>query len=99
MDTDSFVIRIKTDGFYKDISNGIDKWFDTSNYGKNIDRPLPKVINKKVIGKFKDELGGKIMSKFCALRAKSFLIDGFTYEDYVKNGIVNKKVKGERNVL
>ena len=36
------------------------------------------------------------MSKFCVLRAKTylFLIDGFTDEDYVKNGIVNKKVKG-----
>ena len=36
------------------------------------------------------------MSKFCVLRAKtySFLTDGFTDEDYVKNGIVNKKVKG-----
>ena len=72
MDTDSFVIRIKTDGFYKDISNGIDKWFDTNNYGKNIDRPLQKVINKKVIGKFKDELGGKIMSNFVRLELNHF---------------------------
>ena len=32
MDTDSFVIRIKTDDFYKYIGNYIDKWFDTSNY-------------------------------------------------------------------
>ena len=57
MDTDSFAMRIKTDDFDKDISNDIDKWFDTSNYDKNIDRPLQKGINKKVIGKFKDELG------------------------------------------
>ena len=93
MDTDSFVVRIKTDDFYEDISNDINKWFDTSNCDKNIDTPLQKGIDKKVIDKFKDELGGKIMSKFCVLRAKtySFLIDGFTDEDYVKNGIVNKK--------
>ena len=57
MDTDSFVIPIKTDDFYKDIGNDIDKWFDTNNYDKNIDRPLQKGINKKVVGKFKDELG------------------------------------------
>ena len=35
------------------------KWFDTSNYDKNDTRPLPIGINKKVIGKLKDELGGK----------------------------------------
>ena len=70
MDTDSFVIRIKTDNFYKDISNDIDKWFDASNYDKNVDRPLQKGINKKVIGKFKDELGGRIMSKFVRLELK-----------------------------
>ena len=101
MDTVSFVIRIKTDDFYKDISNDINKWFDTSNYDKNIDRPFQKGINKKVIYKFKDELGGKIMSKFCVLRAKtySFLIDDFTDEDYVKNGIVNKKPKSTKKCV
>ena len=51
---------------------------------------------KKVPGKFKDALGGKIMTKLCALRAKgySFLIDDFTDDDYEKNRIVNKKAKG-----
>ena len=45
MDTDSFVMGIKTDDFYKDINNDIDKWFDTSNYDKNNNRPLE--IGKK----------------------------------------------------
>ena len=32
MDTDSFVIYIKTEDFHKDIANDVKKWFDTSNY-------------------------------------------------------------------
>ena len=48
-----------------------------------------------VLGKFKDELGGKIMTKFVALRTKTypFLIDEYTDENYEKNRIVNKKAK------
>ena len=32
MDTDSFVMNIKTSDFYKDIANDVDKRFDTSSY-------------------------------------------------------------------
>ena len=88
-------MHIKTNDFYKDINNDVDKWYDTSNYDKNDNRPLEIGKNKKVLGKFKDEIGGKIMTKFVALRAKtySFLIDEYTDEDYKKNKIVNKKAK------
>ena len=55
MDTDSFVIYVKTEDFYKDIANDVDKWFETSNYDEKDERPLPIGINKKVIGMFKDE--------------------------------------------
>ena len=72
MDTDSFVIYIETEDFYKDISNDVERWFDTSNYDKKDERPLPTGKNKKLIGLFKDELGGKIMTKFVALRAKTY---------------------------
>ena len=71
-DTDSFIIYIKTEDFFEDISNDVEKWFDTSNYDKNDKRPLPIGKNKKVLGLFKDELGGKIMTEFCALRAKTY---------------------------
>ena len=71
-DTDSFVIYIKTEDFYKDIANDVEKWFDTSNYDENDKRPLPIGKNKKVIGLFKDELGGKIMTEFFAVRAKAY---------------------------
>ena len=72
MDTDSFVINIFTEDFFEDINNDVERWFDTSNYDKNDKRPLQIGVNKKVIGMFKDELGGKIMKEFCALRAKTY---------------------------
>ena len=75
MDTDSFIMHIKTEDFYKDIANDVEKRFDTSNY--EVNRPLPIGKNKKVIGMAKDELGGKIMTEFAALRPKtySYLMD------------------------
>ena len=54
MDTDSFIIYVETDHFYKDVSNDVSKWFHTSNYSQDIKRPVEKRKNKKVIGKFKD---------------------------------------------
>ena len=61
------------------------KRFDTSSY--EIDRPLPK---GKIRGFMKDELGGKIMIEFAALRSKtnSYLMD---------NDSETKKAKGTKN--
>ena len=93
MDTDSFILDIKTDHFYKDINNDVNKWFDTSNYSNNLNRPLKGGINKKVIGKFKDELGRKLLTEFVGLIAKTSFytqIDGDKiYES--KNKKVTKK--------
>ena len=72
MDTDSFFIHIKTEDFYEDIADDVEKWFGTSNYDDDVDRPLSKGMNKKTIGSFKDELGGKIMKKFFELTAKTY---------------------------
>ena len=49
MDTDSFVINIKTEDFYKDIGNDVEIWFDTSNYDKNYKRSLQIGVTAKVI--------------------------------------------------
>ena len=51
--------------------------------------------NKKVLGLFKDELGGKTITKVVALRAKTYtyLIVGYGDGDYDKNKIINKKAK------
>ena len=70
MNTDSFIINIKTEHFYKDMAGDVKKRFDTSNY--QYDRPLPTGKNKKVIGLMKDELGGKIMTEFVASRPKTY---------------------------
>ena len=45
-DTDSLVIHIKTEDFYKDIANDVERFFDTSNYNKKDNRPLPIGKNK-----------------------------------------------------
>ena len=71
-DTDSFIINIITEDFFQDISNDVEKWFDTSNYNKKDKIPLPIGKNKKVPGLFKDELGGKIITEFVALRSKTY---------------------------
>ena len=71
MDTDSFVIHIKTKGFCEGIADDVEKWFDTWNYSKHDKRLLLIRWNEKVNGLFKDELGGKIMKKFVGLRAKT----------------------------
>ena len=89
MDTDSFIMHIKTKDFHKDIANNVEKKYDTSNY--TVERPLPIGKNKKVIGTMKDELGGKIMKEFIGLRPKcySYLTD---------DGKIDKKAKGAKNV-
>ena len=63
--------------------------YDTSNYDENDKRPLPICENKKVIGLFKNELGGRIMKEFCALRAK-------TYSNLMDDNSGVKKSKGTK---
>ena len=92
MDTDSFVIHIFTEDFFEDINNDVERWFDTSNYDKNDKRPLQTGMNKKVIGMFKDELGGKIIKEFCALRAE-------TYAYLMDDDSEKKKAKGTQKCI
>ena len=91
MDTDSFVINIFTEECFEDTKNDVERWFDTSNYDKNENRPLPMGMNKKVIGLFQDELRGKIMKQICALRAK-------TYTYLMDDDNEKKKAKGIKRV-
>ena len=96
MDTNSFIINIKTNEFYKDISNDVENRFDTSNY--EINRPLPTGKNKKIIGLMKDELSGKIITEFVTLRPKTYsLLTDDSKEDKKAKGtkkcVIKKKIK------
>ena len=51
-----------------------------------------QVKKKKVIGLFKDELGGKIMTEFVALRAK-------TRAYLMEDGSEHKKSKGTKKCV
>ena len=70
MDTDSFMMNIKTEDSYKDVANDAAKRFDTSNY--EVDRPLSTGKNKRVIGLMKDEFGVKIITEFVTLGPKTY---------------------------
>ena len=76
-DTDSLMYQIQTEDFYKDITADVESKFDTSDYPKDHPSGIPTGLNKKVIGMFKDEVAGKQISHFIALRPKlySFKID------------------------
>ena len=91
MDTDSFVMNIRTNDFYKDMASDIEKRFDTSNY--EVNRPLPTGKNKKVIGLMKDELGGKIITEFVTL------IRPKTYSYSTDDGKEDKKAKGTKKCV
>ena len=90
MDTDSFIMNIKTNDFYKDISDDVDNRFDTSNY--EVKRPLPIGKNKNVIGMMKDELGGEIITEFVTLRPK-------TYSYLTDDSKEDKKAKGTKKCV
>ena len=89
-DTDSLAYEIQTEDFYKDISEDVEAKFDTSNYTEHHPSGIPVGVNKKVIGKFKDECGGKIMHEFVGLRAKLY-----SYKMY--EGDETKKCKGVKS--
>lgn len=68
-DTDSLLYVIITEDFYKEIYPDLTH-FDTSGYNKN--HFLYSDQNKKVMGKFKDELNGNLMYEFVGLRPKLY---------------------------
>ena len=91
IDTDLQIFILKLKIFMKTLPMTLKKQFDTSNYSKDDNRPLPIGGNKKVISLFKDELGGKIKRKFVGLRAK-------TWAYLLDDDSEHKKAKGTKSV-
>ena len=88
MDTDSFIVHVKTDYIYKDIAE--ETRCGTSNF--ELDRPLLEGKNKKLIGLMKDKFGGQIMKKFVGLRVK-------TYKHLKDHNDRDKKSKRHKNFI
>ena len=90
--TNSLVYDVKTDNFYEDITSDIKTRFEKSCYRHSQVCPLLMEVNKKVIGLMKDELGGRIMTKFVALRQKLY-----AYKMLSESG--DKKCKGVKKCI
>ena len=84
-DTDSFVLQTFTGDIYEDWQE-IKDYMDFSGYDKN--HQCYDATNKKVLGKFKDEMDGKIITNFIALRPKMYCLKVFNEKK------VEKKAKG-----
>ena len=92
-DTDSLMYELKTDDFYADISADIKARFDTSDYPQGHESGILTGVNKKVIGKFKDEVAGRQITHFVGLRPKM-------YSFKIEESKTNKKCKGiKKNVV
>ena len=89
MDTDNFIVLVKTDDIYKDIAEDVETRSDTSNF--EIDKPLPKGKNIKVTGLMKDELGGEIMKEIVGLIVTTY--------SYLKKTMIKIKLqKAQKSV-
>ena len=91
-DTDSLMYEIQTEDFYEDIKGDVKDRFDTSDYPSNHPSGIPMGCNKKVLGMFKDEAGGKIIDEFVGLRAKLYSYKTFEGEE-------SKKCKGVKRLV
>ena len=98
MDTDTFILYIKTENFYVNVSKDIERRFDTSSY--ELQRPLPKGENKKIIGLITDKLGSKQVEVFVTMKPKTYsYLTGYNNENKKykvhKYGVIKRKIKFE----
>ena len=100
MDTDSFVLEIETDDFYKDTKDDLKEWFDTSKYSRDMVLPEEYAknasVNKKVISKMKDELHKWYMREFIALSPKVYAYEQVNVDKTVSE---EKKARGTNKAV
>ena len=82
-DMDSFCVAVEHPDVYGEMENFQD-WFDFSEYPR--DHPLFNERNRKIVGKFKDELNGACMYIFIGLRPKLY-----SFNDLDLNGEIRGK--------
>ncbi len=90
-DTDFLIISIMTKDFY-DVMKEMIGEFDTSDYKKDNTYGIPRV-NKKVLGKFKDEMDGRILEEFIGLASKLYSKKVFASDNKMK------KAKGVKKII
>ena len=89
-DTDSLIIQVQTDDIYEDMFKDKDK-YDFSEYPKN--HHNYDITNKKVLGKFKDELKSRIITEFIGLKPKMYSFNYIDDDNIVVNKNAHKGVK------
>jgi hypothetical protein len=72
-DTDSLCYHIETPDVYDDMGQ-MASHFDTSDYPE--EHPFYSKVNKKVVGKFKDETNGVPIIEFVGMKSKDVLLHG-----------------------
>lgn len=90
-DTDSLMYEISTKDFYNDIRKDVKRKFDTSDYPEKHKSGIKTGINKKVVGKFKDDACGKQITHFVGLRTNLYC--------YKIEGKEEKKCKGIKKAV
>ena len=93
-DTDSLCYEVKTNDIYEDMKSNADL-YDFSEYPKS--NELYDPVNKKIIGKFKDETSSVPIREFVGLRSKMY---AFQFFDSKKGKVVDsKKLKGVKKTV
>ena len=102
-DTDSLCYEIQTEDFFKDISEDVEDYFDTSNFPKDHPSGIPVGKNKKIVG-----LRAKLYSykmfegkeeKKCKGIKKSVVKKDISHEDYKECLFSEKPQMRKMNVI